>query len=267
MVSALGIGASYGVGARDVERAFDRGVNLMYWGSRRRADFGRGVSAIARRDRDNLAVIVQSYSRSAIALRVSLESALRSLAIERADILLLGWWNRPPPERIIAAAERLVRAGKAGQVMVSCHNRLTFADYVADPRYGSIMVRYNAAHRGAEREVFPELGESPPGVLAYTATRWGALVNPDLTPDGDPTPSAADCYRFALSSPHVDAVLCGPRDANELSIAMEALDRGDMDADELAWMRRVGDAVHAANRSPANLLDRVAGLFVGRSTE
>jgi aryl-alcohol dehydrogenase-like predicted oxidoreductase len=212
MVSALGIGASYGVGAADVERAFDRGVNLMYWGSRRRADFGRGVTSIARRDRDNLAVIVQSYSRSATALRMSLESALRRLRIERADVLLLGWWNRPPPERIIGAATGLIDAGKAGQVMVSCHNRLSFADYADDPRYGSIMVRYNAAHRGAEREVFPRLGDQPPGVLAYTATRWGALIDPRLTPAGEPTPSAADCYRFALTNPHVDAVLCGPRD-------------------------------------------------------
>lgn len=39
------------------------------------------------------------------------------------------------------------------------------------------MIRYNAAHPGAEREIFPHLG---------------------------------DCYRFCLSSPYVDVVLTGP---------------------------------------------------------
>ncbi len=118
------------------------------------------------------------------------------------------------------------------------------------------MVRYNAAHRGAEREVFPHLGDEPPGVVAYTATRWGALLDPRLTPDGEPTPTATDCYRFALSNPSVDVCLCGPRDGAELDGALAALDRGVMDDGELAWMRRVGDAVRA-DRLPKNLPRRL----------
>jgi len=52
---------------------------------------------------------------------------------------------------------------------------------------------------------------------------------------------------------------------------MTALDRGDMDEDELMWMRRVGDGVRTAAglravRSPANLLDRIAGVLTRRST-
>ncbi len=38
------------------------------------------------------------------------------------------------------------------------------------------MVRYNAAHRGAEREVFPVTDALGLPVIAYTALRWGLLA-------------------------------------------------------------------------------------------
>jgi aryl-alcohol dehydrogenase-like predicted oxidoreductase len=256
-VSRLGLGSSYGVGARDVERAIERGVNYLYWGSRRRDDFGRAVAHAAKRDRDRLCIVVQSYSRSALTLGPSLEVALRRLGIERADALLLGWWSSPPPRRILDKALALVDAGKARTIMVSCHHRPTFASYIANPAYGSIMVRYNAAHRGAEQEVFPHVTAAldrpagAPGVIAYTATRWGALLDRTIVPAGEPVPRASDCYRFALSRPEVDVVISGPANGGELDEALAALDRGPMTADELAWMRRVGDGVRAISMTDA----------------
>lgn len=264
-VSAIGLGSSFGLHSRDVERAYERGINYMYWGSMRRRGFGVGVRNIARRDREGMVVVVQSYSRSKLALAPSVHSALRRLKCGYADLLLLGWWNQMPPNRILDAALTLKEAGKVNHIMISCHHRPTFEKYIADPVFGAIMVRYNAAHRGAEREVFPfiDASDDPPGVCSYTATRWGALLDSKMVPEGEPTPRASDCYRFALANEHVDMCLSGPKDASELDEAMAALDRGPMDEDELAWMRRVGDGVHKAAglkaaRSPAQILDRVA---------
>jgi aryl-alcohol dehydrogenase-like predicted oxidoreductase len=263
MVSRLGLGSSYGVSGRDVDRAIERGITYLYWGSRRRDDFGKAIARAARRNRDELCVVVQTYSRSALALGPSLELALRRLGLDHADVLLLGWWNAPPPERIVDRALELREAGKCRALMVSCHHRPTFRQFIADPVWGGIMVRYNAAHRGAETEVFPHVAASPspPGVVAYTATRWGALVDPALVPAGEPVPRASDCYRFALSAPEVDVVLSGPANGAELDEAMAALDRGPMTADELAWMRRVGDGVKQMSAAQAARAGNVGTLW------
>ncbi len=247
-VVPLGVAASYGIPGKEVERAFERGLNLFYWGSRRAPDFGRALARIAARDRSKVVTVVQTYSRSPSGIGRSLEDALRELRLDRTDVLLLGWWNLPPPERILAAAADLVRRGKARHLMISCHTRPTFPVLARDPRLGLLMMRYNAAHPGAEREVFPHLPAGRPGVVAYTTTSWGQLLDPALVPAGESVPAGTDCYRFVLSSPHVDACWTGAKNGRELDAAMRALDLGPMNEVELAWMRRVGEGVRDRTR-------------------
>lgn len=247
-VVPLGLAASYGIPGKDVERAFERGVNLFYWGTRRTPDFGRALRRIAGRDRGKVVTAIQSYARAPWLIARSLENALRALGLDHTDVLLLGWWNRPPPERILAGAAELVRRGRVRHLMISCHHRPTFPLLARDPRVGLLMTRYNAAHPGAELEVFPHLPKERPGVVAYTTTSWGQLVDPALAPTGERVPSGTDCYRFVLSSPHVDACWAGPENAGQLDDAIRALDLGPLSDDELAWMRRVGESVRERTR-------------------
>ena len=262
MASPLGLGSSFGIGGADLEYAFERGINYFYYGSIRRPAYARGVRALCGRHRDRMVIVVQSYTRIAALMGTSLRSGLRALGSDHADFLLLGWWNAQPPQRIMDAARRLRDQGLCRHIMVSCHDRLAFEAYAADPDISAIMVRYNAAHPGAEHEVFPKLGAAPPAVVAYTATRWGDLLNPSLMPQGEPTPRASDCYRFALSHPSVQVCLAGPADRVQLDEALAALERGPMSDDELAWMKRVGAEVkkHARPNSGAvTLADRLMG--------
>jgi hypothetical protein len=106
-------------------------------------------------------------------------------------------------------------------------------------------VRYNAAHRGAEKEVFEHLPEEGgPGVVAFTSNRWGSLIDPAWMPAGEPPPSPADCYRFVLSHPKVHVACSGPSSMKQLEQNLLCLEQGPMNAEELERMRRIGRYVY-----------------------
>ena len=266
-VSPLGLATGGGsLPAREVERAFERGIRCFYFGSLRTSSFAEGVRALVPQHRDEMVVVVQSYTRAASLRKRSLESGVKKLGVDRADLFLLGWWNEPPPARILDAALALRERGLARHLMISCHNRATFARYAADPAYGAIMVRYNAVHPGAETDVFPALPEDRPGVVSYTALRWGHLLDPKVLPSDEPHPRASDCYRFVLTNRSVDLSMCAPRDAAELDEALLSIERGPMTEEELAWMKRVGVHVKKATAgrrtfSPVEMMDKVGRWF------
>jgi aryl-alcohol dehydrogenase-like predicted oxidoreductase len=242
-VGRLGIAASYGVPAAAVERAFERGVNYLYWGTLRRDAFAQAIRNLAPR-RDRMVMVVQSYSRVAGLVGWSLERALRKLRLDHADILLFGLWNRPLPPRIVEAGLKLQQRGLARHLALSTHHRPLAAQLASDERFGALHVRYNAEHPGAERDIFPLLPAiNRPGIVSFTATSWGRLLDRRRTPPGEPVPTSADCYRFVLSNPAVDVCLTGPSSEEQVTQALEALDRGPMPPEEIAWMRRVGSAL------------------------
>jgi aryl-alcohol dehydrogenase-like predicted oxidoreductase len=259
-VSRLGIGSSAVGSERFVEEAVEQGINYLYWGSIRRPAFGRALRHVARRNREGVVLTVQSYSRVAALLRPSIEIALRRAGVEYFDFLLLGMWNAPPRKGIVEAALRLRAQGKVRHLMLSTHNRPSLQRHFRDFEAGRspfdvFMLRYNAVHRGAEQDVFPHLPERrPPSLIAYTATRWGHLLDPAKMPPGDEPPPARDCYRFALSHPAVSMVLCGPANREQMQEAIRALDAGPLDSDEQTRMRRIGD--HVYGRFSPNFTDR-----------
>ena len=56
----------------------------------------------------------------------------------------------------------------------------------------------------------------------------------------------------AFANPDVDMVLSGPATTEHVRQACDALAKGPLDPQELAWMRRVGD--HVYGRSPVRAL-------------
>jgi aryl-alcohol dehydrogenase-like predicted oxidoreductase len=253
-VSRLGIGSSFTGDSRYIEEAVEQGINYLYWGSIRRPAFGRAIRNVARRERGRVVVTVQSYTRVAALMAPSVEIALRRTGLAYFDFLLLGMWNRPPGPALIDAAQRLKARGLVRHLMMSTHNRPSLQGHFraferGESPFDVFMLRYNAVHRGAEQDVFPHLPASRrPGILAYTATRWGHLCDPAKMPAGLAPPPARDCYRFALSHPAVDMVLCGPKNREQMQEALRALDAGPLAPDELARLQRIGDHIYGRYR-------------------
>jgi aryl-alcohol dehydrogenase-like predicted oxidoreductase len=252
-VSKLGVASSYGAPTAAYLEAFERGVNYFYWGSLRSRAMGDAIREIARDRRDELVLVVQSYSRFGSLLLRSEEKALSKLDIDHADVLLLGWFNRTPPRRVLDAARRLVERGRVRHLALSSHKRSLLPTILDHNDVDIWHLRYNAVHRGAERDVFPSLeGVEPgkrPGVVTYTTTRWGHLCNPRRTPAGERTPTGTDCYRFALSHPAVDLCIAGPANLEQTRQALAALELGPLADEELEWMRRVGDHIYSGDRT------------------
>ena len=252
-VGRLGVAASYGVPGTALERAFERGVDYIFWGSRRTDSFGAALKRL-RAQRERMVLVIESYTRLAALLGWSLERALRTLSFDYTDVLLLGLWNKPVPRRILDAARRLKDRGLVRWLAVSTHNRRLVPSIVAGDDFDVVHFRYNAAHPGAEEDIFPHLdGTNRPGMVSFTATSWrqllgkaplgGILPGAHRPPRSERVPTAVDCYRFVLTRPEVDVCLTGPADAAQMEQALEALRLGPMTEDELAWMRRVGRAV------------------------
>src|ERR1700722_13764422 len=103
------------------------------------------------------------------------------------------------------------------------------------------------ASPGAERDIFPHrpapTPRRTPAIVAYTATSWRRLLKAPRAWTG-PIMTAGDCYRFCLSSPHVDLALAGPKSWEQLQESLKALEKGPLTVDEDRWMRDFGQAVH-----------------------
>jgi aryl-alcohol dehydrogenase-like predicted oxidoreductase len=245
-VGPLGVAGGYGVGAAALRRAFDRGVTYFYHGSRRAPGMATAIrDLVAAGERDRLLVVLQSYTRLPALLERSVASGLRQLGLDHADVLLLGWFNSLPGERLLERARRMRERGLFAALALSGHKRSSFVSFAADARIDILHLRYNAAHTGAEQDVFPHLPATDrPGIVAYTATRWASLLNPRKMPPGEGPLRGRDAYRFVLSNPDFDVCICGPRTDAEMDEALAALDEGPLSPDEERRIRAVGRWVY-----------------------
>jgi aryl-alcohol dehydrogenase-like predicted oxidoreductase len=241
-VGPIGVSGGYGIDESSLLSAFDRGVNYFYHGSFRRSGMTSAVRTLTKNGkRDDLVLVLQSYSRWGWLLERTFKAGLRKLGTDYADILLLGLFNQPPSSRVLESAHRLKTAGLVRHIAISAHRRSAFVDYGKDHNYGILHIRYNAAHPGAEQDVFPQLDTTNrPGIVSYTATSWGQLLAQKRIPKGEVPLRGRDCYRFALNNPNINVCMAGPANHGELEEALLALETGPLSPEEDARFRAIG---------------------------
>jgi aryl-alcohol dehydrogenase-like predicted oxidoreductase len=134
-------------------------------------------------------------------------------------------------------------SGSIRFVGASAHDRQLANRLAKDSRVDVLMHRFNMAHRKCAAEVFPSAIEAQTPIIAFTATRWGTLLEPHSRwPDGPPT--AADCYRYCLADAAVQFVLTAPKSVAELTENLSVLDSPPMDSDARTYWERFGDIVY-----------------------
>lgn len=246
-VSPLVLSGLYGAGADTVERAFhEHGVNTFFVSA-----LSPGVVAGVRRlvragHREKLTLIGGVSLPFWWIVRAQVQRLRAALGVDALDVALLLWVRSrwAAGGRTWPALQALRREGAVRWLGLSCHDR-PLARMLADELdLDVLMIRYNAAHRGAERDIFATLPARRPGVIAYTATRWGRLLKPAGVM---PAMTAGECYRFALGHPKVDAVLCGASGIAELAEDARAVAEGPLADSRLSEVRAFGDVVRSAS--------------------
>ena len=227
----------------DVASAVSRGVNYLNW-----CGHEDGLSRYLREcgsARDELVVGAQLKARSADHAKRELDSIRESVG-GRLDIATFYYIESEEEWREIIGSGGAWEALQ-GEVLIglTTHQRSLGTRRVGEGRLDLLMLRYNAAHRGAERDVFPVTDKMGVPTVCFTGLRWRKLL--EATPNDPPgfsPPGAVDCYRFCLSNPSARIVLTAPKIRRELDESLRLLDDWRaMTADELESIREHGDRV------------------------
>jgi len=249
LVGRLGIASSFGAPTHAYEEAFEAGCNYFTWGTFIKGGSKKMKQAIrnivAKGKRDELVIALYSYSHIGFLMEPFLKKDLKALGVDYADVLILGYFQKPPGKRIMSAANVLKEKGLVRHLGISSHNRKLFPVLEKEKIIDVFHLRYNAANRGAEEDIFPFLdSKDRPGIVSYTATRWRQLLKQKNMPGNIETPSASDCYRFVLSNSNVNVCMMGTKTDGQMRKNLETLKLGLMDKTELIQMKHIGDYLY-----------------------
>jgi len=240
----LGLAPSFGIDEQGIEEGLTR-CRYVFWNPRAARMTGPLQRAL-KKDRAGYVIAggpTLAYFPGQLGKYV--ERARLILDTDYLDVLQLYWLGKMSrySERMEEEMVRLREAGLVRGLGASIHDRPRAGRLAEDSPLDLLMIRYNAAHPGAEQDIFPRLEKRRPAVVAYTATSWRKLLQAPRGWTG-PVMTAGDCYRFCLSSPHVDVVLTGPKNVSELRENLKALEKGPLSEEEQRWMREYGRLVH-----------------------
>jgi len=144
---------------------------------------------------------------------------------------------------------RMVRKHGATALGATFHQR--FLALVAD-QYDLLdisYIRYNSAHPGAQKDLFPLIRSNRSGLIfnfKSVMSRLNQATFDSLNlPQSSWLPDACDHYRFVLSRPEIDGILCSPLQPSEVKRLARALEDSPLTQQEQDYMIWLASLVHA----------------------
>jgi len=241
--------------------AYESGINFffvtadlhwpLYEGLRR----GLGKLLAGNRARRNeLVVAVVSYLENPLFGALQFHEVIAEVpGLERVDVAIAG--AVPQEASFYSRLDSMVAAKRTGHsglraIGASFHQRtLALLAHYYDLLDVSF-VRYNAAHPGARRDLFPFIGAARSTPLFNFKSMMARISRETFDalglPEGYWLPEVCDYYRFVLSRDELDGVLCSPQSPKELSELLRALERGPVSAEEEEYMIWLSGLTQAA---------------------
>jgi aryl-alcohol dehydrogenase-like predicted oxidoreductase len=259
-VFRMGVAGNYGIDSSDVEWAAEQGANYWLWGTGFKK-VTAGIREVIRKNREKNVVALLGWGFFGRQVRQSIEKALRELNTDYLDVFKLGWLGRTSfySRSVVDSLLKLKQEGKIKAIGTSIHDRQRAGQLALDSELDLLMIRYNAKHTGAEKDIFPYLEKRNPAVVSYTALAWQQLINPVKGIEMAPWPGSKEragippltpelCYRFVLSNPHIHLVLTGPKNREQLRMNLNAIRQGPLTQEELSWIRQYGTLIRSRRK-------------------
>jgi aryl-alcohol dehydrogenase-like predicted oxidoreductase len=251
LASRLGLAAHPQQHARDcIRRAFANGINYFFFYGAGHTSFVHELKKLSGSHRDEIIIATGSGARKRNGLQAVRRRLTTAVHTEFLDVFFAEYIHPGDDLATIFAAggvlDQLQEWKTRGWIRLagaSVHDRDLAERLARDQRVDVLMHRFNMAHRKAADRVFPVALQHQTPIVAFTATRWGTLLQPHPSwPHASPT--AADCYRYCLTHPAVRLVLTSPRTGAELDENLGVLAAKSMTRRELARWEQFGDLVY-----------------------
>lgn len=230
--------------------AFDSGINFFFLS----ADLHWPAYEVARRGlekllargrgiREQVVVAVVSYVTQPEFCAGALREGLASISgLETIDLAIIGGAYSDEFLTRVHIYDLIRRHEDLGikAVGTTFHDRmaalLAFNHNLVDLAF----IRYNPIHPGASVDLFPHLTEPTPTLLYNFKSTVGFLPPQryaELGLEDDYwQPEITDYYRFALTRPEIDGLLCSPTTPEEVEALARALEEGPLDEEEEKYL-------------------------------
>jgi hypothetical protein len=203
--------------------------------------------------RDEIVVGVVSYLDNPLFGALQFHEVLGEVpGLERVDLLIAGaaaseasFYSRL--QSIGAARASAMHGSRA--IGATLHQRTLAlpADY--HELLDITFIRYNSAHPGARSDLFPYFRPYRSGLVFNFKSVMSQVTKETFDALGLPShywlPDPCDYYRFVLTRPELDGVLCSPLRPGEVRQISEALRKGPLTAEEEEYMIWLSSQVHA----------------------